>query len=148
MSFKCAAEMDNSTGEQMSEITRATLPIRYPARPCEKITFHRKSITVKLTNINNKGRKRVLHPPYRSDGIDWRDNASLQSLMKAELLVRGIVTSSPNGMARKDNLTAATEQQRAYDLIEAKLDAAETQCKDVSRSAEARALAAYALMRD
>ena len=47
------------------------------------------------------------------------------------------------GRGERGLSTATTEQQRAYELIGAKLDAIEPQCTDTTRDAEARAIASY-----
>jgi hypothetical protein len=47
------------------------------------------------------------------------------------------------GCGEKRISTATTQQQRAYELIEAKLDAIGPQCRDATRDAEARATASY-----
>jgi hypothetical protein len=72
---------------------------------------------------------------------------------------QGLVTNFPIGMAEvvrffneerksrgwgeKKVSTTTTERQRAFEFIEAKLDAAVPQCTDVSRDREARARASY-----
>jgi hypothetical protein len=72
---------------------------------------------------------------------------------------QGVVTNFPIGMAEivrffneereargwgeKNVSTMATGQQRAFEFIEARLDAAEPQRTDVSRDAEARARTSY-----
>jgi hypothetical protein len=60
------------------------LPERRPSDGCRKVlevnaveiddtTFRRNPLAVELTNINKKGRKRILCPPYLGDGFDKRD---------------------------------------------------------------------------
>jgi hypothetical protein len=47
------------------------------------------------------------------------------------------------GWGAKRRFYVTTEQHRAYELIEAKLDAAESQSANVTRAAEGRARASY-----
>jgi hypothetical protein len=78
---------------------------------------------------------------------------------ESEAVCEGSVTNFPIGMAEivrffneereargweeKKVCTTATDQQRAFEFIDAKLDAAEPQRTDVPRDAEARARASY-----
>lgn len=47
------------------------------------------------------------------------------------------------GLREKTMSVATKEQQRAYQLVEAKLDATEPQSRDATRDAEAKARASY-----
>jgi hypothetical protein len=91
--------------------------------------------------------------------INVRKSLNLTESDESGAVCQGVVTNFPIGMAEivrffnkereargwgeKKVSTTATEQQRAFEFIDAKLDAAEPQRADVSRDAEARARASY-----
>jgi len=96
--------------------------------------------------------------------INVRKSLNLTESDESGAVCQRVVTNFPIGMAEivrffneereargwgeKKVSDAATDQQRAFEFINAKLDAAEpdaaeTQRKDVSRDAEARARASY-----